>query len=348
MRFICSLIIGLAVSLTGAAAEIRVATWNIGNLHSALDEPLRAGAPARNVEDIRRLNTMREAIDADIYALQEINGPVAARLIFPATQFDLCITSRYQNDIERGWDTPIAPGSNERRTDRIYTVIAIRRGPFTRIECQDFPHIGVIDYGRDGVAREVRRGVAVNLRWESGELTVFNVHLKSACHGDTIAPVDGENAKADCRTLEQNINALEALVDAHVQQRKPIAIVGDFNRRMNQHHGGGLTDRLDHLWQDLNDNAPRGASFMALPAKNTSTPPDRACWAHQKGGPGFYFPEPIDFLMFDESASRLVKPETFREWDLKTTLGADFDEARYAGRDGARLSDHCPASVDLR
>jgi endonuclease/exonuclease/phosphatase family metal-dependent hydrolase len=348
MRFICSFIIGSAVSLTGASAEIRIATWNIGNLHSALDEPLRDGAPARNAEDIRRLNAMREAIDADVYSLQEVNGPVAARLIFPATQFDLCVSSRYEDDIKRGWDKPIAPGSNERRTDRIYTVIAIRRGPFTKIECQDFPHIGLIDYGWDGVAREVRRGVAVDLRWDTGELTLLDVHLKSSCHDVDIAPVDGENRNANCRTLERHINALEALVDAHIQRRKPIAIVGDFNRRLNLHKDGGLTDRSDHLWLDLNDNAPPGASFIALPTKTTDAPPDRACWAHQKGGLGFYYPEPIDFLMFDESASRLVKPETFQERDFKTTLGTDFDDVRYAGKDGARLSDHCPASVDLR
>jgi len=52
--------------------------------------------------------------------------------------------------------------------------------------------------------------------------------------------------------------------------------------------------------------------------------------------------------VFDEQAARLVQSDTYQEWDLKTTLANDFDDERYAGRDGDRLSDHCPASVDLR
>lgn len=331
-----------------AHADVRIATWNIGNLHAKLDEPLREGAPARNAEDIRRLNKVREAIDADVFALQEINGPVAARLIFPALEYELCVSSRYIADMQRGWYQPRVPGWDERRTDRIYTIIAIRRGPFQLIECKYYPHIGLFDYDEDGVAREVRRGVSVRLVWNDNDLTLLNVHLKSGCFAKAIAPVDGEHANPDCRTHERHINALEAWVDAQIGQSRPIAILGDFNRRMNAHHGGAPTQRGDHLWEDLNDNEPRGASFIALPEKTSAEPPARPCWAHQKGGSGHYYPQPIDFLMFDARAARLVRRETFREWDFKATLGDDFDAARYAERNGDRLSDHCPASVDLR
>jgi len=250
--------------------------------------------------------------------------------------------------MQRGWYEPRVPGWDERRTDRIYTIIAIRRGPFQLIECQYYPHISVFDYDEDGVAREVRRGVSVRLVWDDNDLTVLNVQLKSGCFGKAIAPVDGENADPDCRTLERHVNALESWADAQITKGRSIAIAGDFNRRLNKHHGGAPTERGDHLWQDLNDNRPRGARFIALPEKTAAEPPARPCWAHQRGAAGYFYPQPIDFLMFNAQARRLVRPETFREWDIKATLGDDFDQTRYAGRDGDRLSDHCPMSVDLR
>jgi exonuclease III len=342
------LILFFALGAGAARGDIRIATWNIGNLHAKLHEPLREDAPARNAADIRRLSQIRAAVDADVFALQEINGPVAARLIFPPLEYELCVSSRYIADMQRGWYEPVVPGWDERRTDRIYTIIAIRRGPFQLIECQYYPHISVFDYDEEGVAREVRRGVSVRLVWDDNDLTLMNVHLKGGCFGKAIAPVDGEHPDPDCRTLERHINALEAWADSHIEQGRAIAIVGDFNRRLNLHHGGAPNERGDHLWQDLNDDTPRGARFIALPEKTGTEPPERPCWAHQEGEPGHYHPQPIDFLMFDPQAAPLVQPETFREWDLKATLGGDFDDERYAGRNGARLSDHCPASVDLK
>jgi len=349
MRLFCLLLALLLPAVaTAARADVRIAIWNIGNLHAKLDEPLREGAPARNAEDIRRLAKVREAIDADVFALQEVNGPAAARLIFPALEYELCVSSRYIADMQRGWYEPVVPGWDERRTDRIYTIIAIRRGPFKLVECQYYPHISVFDYDEEGIAREVRRGVSVRLVWGNSDLTLLNVHLKSGCFAKAIAPVDGEHPDPDCRTHERHINALEAWADAHIGQGRAIAIAGDFNRRLNAHHGGAPTERGDHLWQDLNDGKPKGARFIALPEKTSAAPPDRPCWAHQKGGPGYYHPQPIDFLLFSEQARPVVQTGTFREWDLKATLGDDFDDARYAGRKAARLSDHCPASVDLR
>jgi hypothetical protein len=46
--------------------------------------PLRDRAPSRDAKDIEDLRTVRDRLAADIVALQEVNGPKAARLIFPA------------------------------------------------------------------------------------------------------------------------------------------------------------------------------------------------------------------------------------------------------------------------
>jgi hypothetical protein len=66
-----------ALMSTGASAEIRVASWNLNNLHHQLGEPLRPGAPARTEADIETLRKYRDRADADIFALQEVNDPRA-------------------------------------------------------------------------------------------------------------------------------------------------------------------------------------------------------------------------------------------------------------------------------
>ncbi len=67
---------------------------------------MNRSAPARNGEDIRRLNTMREAIDADVDALQEVNGPVVARLIFPGHSIRsvhiIPLAAAFQMHVEHG------------------------------------------------------------------------------------------------------------------------------------------------------------------------------------------------------------------------------------------------------
>ena len=68
-----SLALAAGLMSTAASAEIRVASWNLNNLHHQLDEPLRPGAPARTGADIEILRKYRDRADADIFALQEVN-----------------------------------------------------------------------------------------------------------------------------------------------------------------------------------------------------------------------------------------------------------------------------------
>ena len=79
------LLLALAAALmsTAARAEIRVASWNLNNLHHRLDEPLRPGAPARTEADIEILRKYRDRADAGIFALQEVNGRGQLSWFFP-------------------------------------------------------------------------------------------------------------------------------------------------------------------------------------------------------------------------------------------------------------------------
>jgi hypothetical protein len=112
-----SLVLAAVLMSTAALAEIRVASWNLNNLHHQLDEPLRPSAPARTGVDIEILRKYRDRADADIFALQEVNGPRAAQLVFPTDRWDLFFSGRYADDLVTG-----------RESDRIYTGFAVRRG----------------------------------------------------------------------------------------------------------------------------------------------------------------------------------------------------------------------------
>ena len=126
--------LGLVAALmsTAASAEIRVASWNMNNLHHQLEEPLRPGAPARTGADIEILRKYRDRTNADIFALQEVNGPRAAQLVFPPDQWDLFFSGRYADDLITG-----------RESDRIYTGFAVRRGVFDAVSKRDVPELGV-------------------------------------------------------------------------------------------------------------------------------------------------------------------------------------------------------------
>jgi exonuclease III len=93
-----SLALAAILMSTAASAEIRVASWNLNNLHYQLDEPLRPGIEA----DIEIPRKYRDRADADIFALQEVNGPRAAQLVFPADQWDLFFSGRYADDLITG------------------------------------------------------------------------------------------------------------------------------------------------------------------------------------------------------------------------------------------------------
>jgi endonuclease/exonuclease/phosphatase family metal-dependent hydrolase len=153
-----------ALMSTTASAEIRIASWN---LHHQLEEPLRPGAPARTEADIEILRKYRDRADADIFALQEVNGPKAAQVVFPIEQWDLFFSGRYADDLITGRDS-----------DRIYTGFAVRRGVFDAVSKRDVPEVSV--QHTDG--RPTRWGTEILIEKEGDLLRLMSVHLKSGCH----------------------------------------------------------------------------------------------------------------------------------------------------------------------
>jgi endonuclease/exonuclease/phosphatase family metal-dependent hydrolase len=219
--------LGLAPAFVLAAkvpAEIRIATWNLEWFMKP--ETLRALAPAcaprdaprdgarrgipcdvahaqaRSQEDISALSRYARALDADVVALQEVDGADAARLVFPNHEF--CFSGR------------VAVQNNG---------FAIRRGiPFA---CG----ADVVDLA---LADDVRRGVDLRLfPGTPAEIALLSVHLKSGCARD---PLD--STRASCRELRRQLPFLEAWIDARAAEQKPFAVLGDFNRDLRQEPAG--------------------------------------------------------------------------------------------------------------
>jgi endonuclease/exonuclease/phosphatase family metal-dependent hydrolase len=287
-----SVALAAAFMSTAASAEIRVARWNLNNLHHQLDEPLRPGAPTRTGADIDILRKYRDRADADIFALQEVNGPRAAQLVFPADQWDLLFSGRYADDLITG-----------RESDRIYTGFAVRRGVFDAVSKRDIPELSV----RHTDGRPTRWGTEILVEKGGNLLRLMSVHLKSGCHGGTLEPA----TSPDCITLAAQRAPLESWTDAAAIAQVPFVIVGDWNRRIDVHGQG------DHVWGEIDDADPPGLDLWRLPFNR-----DSSCNAG--------FTKPIDFLVFDARAWALVDEASFTEitydtgdWDAQRRTPSD-------------------------
>ena len=238
----------LAASTT--PATLKIATWNLEWFMKA--ETLRALTPAcaprdaprggarrgvpcdvahegaRSNEDIAALRRYARALDADVVALQEVDGADAARLVFPNHEF--CFSGR------------VAVQNNG---------FAIRRGiPFA---CG----ADVVDLA---LADDVRRGVDVRLfPGTPAEIALLSVHLKSGCARD---PLD--STRPSCRELRRQLPFLEAWIDARAAEPRRFAVLGDFNRALQRDRGEARSPagRSSRMWPELDDADPPEADLV--------------------------------------------------------------------------------------
>lgn len=214
-----------------AQGELRIATWNLEWLIApetfrALTKDCvpRNGSAGkrerfipcdvaddreRSTADFKALAKYATRLDADVVALQEVDGPAAARRVFPNHAF--CFTRRegVQN-----------------------TGFAIRRG---------------IDHrcGADLVALSlddrVRRGAELILFPDTPrELRLLSVHLKSGCPR---RPLD--DARDACRTLARQVAPLEQWIDMQAAAGRRFAVLGDFNHDLLADSGRAFWEEIN-------------------------------------------------------------------------------------------------------
>jgi endonuclease/exonuclease/phosphatase family metal-dependent hydrolase len=213
-----------AGTAAAAPAQLKIATWNLEwfmtpeTLRALAPACLPSGAPrdgarravpcnvaqelARSGEDIAALRRHARQLDADVIALQEVDGEAAARLVFPDHQF--CFSGR------------VSVQNNG---------FAVRRGlPF-----QCGPELTELSLRDD-----VRRGVELRLfPGTPRELRLLSVHLKSGCSRDSL-----DSTRESCRTLAAQVPVLERWIDSQATANVPFAVLGDFNRDLRREPAG--------------------------------------------------------------------------------------------------------------
>ncbi len=235
-----------------AHKQLRLATWNIEYLissethHSLSSNCVKRGdlvdgrqrllpcaialRPTRNAADLAALRKYANRLNADVIALQEVDGPEVAATVFPG--YDFCFTQR-ANVQKNGF--------------------AIRRGlPF---RCEK-------EYTPLSLVEQVRRGVVVTvLPNTANQMRLMSVHLKSGCPEEPLTS-DSEN----CRLLSEQIKPLEAWIDTAAKRKERFAVLGDFNRRFSLEgpHARDTQGRSLAVWPEIDDADPPDADLLDI------------------------------------------------------------------------------------
>jgi endonuclease/exonuclease/phosphatase family metal-dependent hydrolase len=284
----CAVDTGSSAGVNGAPASrpLKLASWNL----EFLAEQDGVGCEPREASDYMAMRRIAESLDADVIAFQEAENPAAAARVFDPSRFTVVMETR------AGAPSGTCGGKHQgQRVIRQAVGFAVRKGiAFDR-------HADVISLMLGNA--QLRSGVDITLRPNGyAPIRLLGIHLKSGCFA-------GSEAKA-CPTLQAQVPALEAWIDAAAAGGIRFAVLGDWNRR--------LALAGDSVWTDIDDGEPLHADLRLAGA---GTPP--ACDPR--------YDSFIDHIVLDRRA------------------GADmlvFSEVPYAPG-GKHYSDHCPVTVTL-
>jgi endonuclease/exonuclease/phosphatase family metal-dependent hydrolase len=188
----------------GAAADgLKIATWNLNwfTARPAGDPDLPADVHPRAPEDFARLAAYAARLDADVVALEEVDGPEMAARLFPPDRYRLHFTQDHV--IQR-------------------VGLAIRRG----IAFTANPDLTALDPYPEARFR-LRSGADVTLDLPGGPLRLLAVHLKTGCAEEALI-----SHRRACETLRAQIPALAGWVATRQAEHAAFLVLGDFNRVM--------------------------------------------------------------------------------------------------------------------
>jgi endonuclease/exonuclease/phosphatase family metal-dependent hydrolase len=234
---------------SSSPSPLKLATWNLewliapATFKRLKDTCVPQGAPAfasdrrlpcdvaqrfeRSSRDFAALARYARQLNADVIALQEVDGVEAARLVFPGYEFCFSSSRHLQN-----------------------TGFAIRAGVPKRCGA-DLTALSLGD--------TVRRGAELVLYpGQPNEARLLSVHLKSGCSAKPL--VSREKA---CDTLARQVPILERWIDSQAAARRPFAVLGDFNRQLLREPGPARSGGGQPLqvWPEIDDGEPPEADL---------------------------------------------------------------------------------------
>jgi endonuclease/exonuclease/phosphatase family metal-dependent hydrolase len=227
----------LAASLPAAARELKIATWNLDwlTLRHQGDKALPDDVVPKSAEDRALLRRYALALDADIVAVEEVDGPEVLATLFPPDGYALFFT--HDHVIQR-------------------VGFAVRRG----IPVEQNPDLTALDV-QPNAPFPLRSGADITIDLPGAKLRLLAVHLKSGCPQAKL-----HDSGRICDTLRRQIAPLQGWVAQQRADKIPFVLLGDFNRRMD--HPETLQSGLDQAAPLLSVTAGHaspcwgGASFI--------------------------------------------------------------------------------------
>ena len=277
------LLSALLPPLPAFGADLKVATWNMEWLTArpAGDPALPRDVVPKGPADLARMARYGELLGADVVALQEVDGPEIAARLFPPGRYRIHMTGDHV--VQR-------------------VGFAVRQG----LRFTANPDLVGLDTAH-GPGRHLRSGADITLDLGGTKLRLLAVHLKTGCRQDPLA----RSARPECATLRLQLAALQGWLAQRRDEGVPFAMLGDFNRWM---------DNGDAFWAGLRQAAP-----LVRATEGAYSP----CW----GGGGF-----IDHVIAGGAARGWLVPGSLKVLVYRETAPAMK----------AHLSDHCPVSAVLR
>jgi endonuclease/exonuclease/phosphatase family metal-dependent hydrolase len=219
MRLILAFTLCCLLAVPAVAADLKIATWNLAwlSLRPAGDPAIPPDVPRRSAADLDRLAGYARRLNADVVALQEVDGPEVAARVFDARNYSFVFAE--ENDVQR-------------------VGFALHRS------LQVTRHADLAALDVQARARfSLRRGVDVTVEAGGQRLRLLAVHLKSSCHDAPLANASTPH----CQVLAAQVPVLAAWMAERRREGTAFAILGDFNRRLSQR---------DEMFQALHAAAP--------------------------------------------------------------------------------------------
>jgi len=209
--------------------------------------PGRKPPPQRQSADYDALARVAQQLHqqhlADVVALQEVDGPAAAQMVF-----------------RKGWTADCFI----RRAHPQKVGFAIREG--TPYRCNgDFQALDHDGHSRAGADITLWPGTPDAVR-------LLAVHLKSGCFTGKL-----DRSFAPCGGMREQVPIVEQWIDARVREGMAFAVLGDFNRHLDKdaRYPAGPDEAAPlNMLQAWSDDAPRGAVLMRATEDAPVTPCD--------------------------------------------------------------------------
>jgi endonuclease/exonuclease/phosphatase family metal-dependent hydrolase len=184
------------------SAELKIATWNLNWLTTRTvgDPDLPQDVTPRSDDDFARLAQYAKQLNADVIAIEEIDGFSAASKVFARTEYSIHMT--HDHVVQR-------------------VGIVVRRGLHYDIN----PDLTALN------GQHLRSGADITLHLGDTDLRILAVHLKKGCRE---VPLPDAKSRV-CEELRAQIPPLTDWIAARRQEGVPFVILGDFNRWMDKH-----------------------------------------------------------------------------------------------------------------